>query len=180
MSETLIAQLMAEASGGSQDAWNQLVERYERLVWSVVRGFRFDDATSADVVQTVWLRFVEHLDRIRSPGAVPSWLATTARNESIRVSKARRRQVPIEFIQDIPDSAVPGPAELVEDSQEAAAAVAAFQGLSGQCQELLRLLIAEPPLDYEAISLMIGKPIGSIGPTRGRCLDRLRRLMESR
>lgn len=159
---------------------DELVDRYERLVWSVVRGFRFDDATSADVVQTVWLRFVEHLDRIRSPGAVPSWLATTARNEAIRVSKARRRQIPVEFTFDIPDSAVPSPADQYEELDETLAAVTAFGTLSDQCQELLRLLIAEPPLDYEEISGLIGKPIGSIGPTRGRCLDRLRRIMESR
>jgi RNA polymerase sigma factor (sigma-70 family) len=177
MTASSVGDLLARAAAGDQSAWDALVGSYERLVWSVVRGFRFDDATTADVFQTVWLRFVEHIQRIRSPDAVASWLATTARHESIRVSRARARQVPTDFEYDLPDTSAPSPAERAELAAEEMAAVEAFSRLGEPCQELLRLLIAEPPLDYEAISGITGRPVGSIGPTRGRCLDRLRRLM---
>lgn len=175
-----VAELMERASLGDQEAWNDLVDRFDRLVWSVIRGFRLDDATSRDVSQTVWLRLVENLDKIRSPDAVGSWLATTARHESIRVSKARRRMVPVEFEYDFEDTASPSPAERLIDSDEQFEALEAFGQLSDACQELIRLLIADPPLDYETISRITGRPIGAIGPTRGRCLERLRRLMETR
>jgi RNA polymerase sigma factor (sigma-70 family) len=180
MSTTTVAELMERASLGDQDAWNGLVERFERLVWSIIRGFRLDEATTRDVSQTVWLRFVENLGKIRSPEAVGSWLATTARRESIRVSKARRRMVPVEFEYDFEDTSSPSPVERLIDSDEQMEALEAFSQLSDVCQELIRLLIADPPLDYETISAMTGRPIGAIGPTRGRCLDRLRRLMEAR
>lgn len=180
MAASHVGELIERAASGDQPAWDALVEQYERLVWSVIRRFRLDDATTADVFQTVWLRFVEHIDRIRSPEAVASWLATTARHESIRVSKARRRQIPTEFEYDVPDTASPSPGERLEANEEQLVAVEAFAQLSEQCQELLRLLIAEPPLDYDTISALTGRPVGSIGPTRGRCLERLRRLMEAR
>lgn len=180
MTASGVGDLIERAASGDQAAWNSLVDSYQRLVWSVIRGFRLDDATSADVFQTVWLRFVEHIERIRTPEAVASWLATTARHEAIRVSKARRRQVPTEFEYDIPDTNTPSPGELAESAEDERAAVEAFGRLGEHCQELLRLLIADPPLDYETISEITGRPIGSIGPTRGRCLDRLRRLMEAR
>lgn len=180
MQAATVAELIERASGGDSEAWNGLVERFERLVWSVIRGFRLDDATTRDVFQTVWLRFVENLDKIRSPDAVGSWLATTARHEAIRVSKARRRMVPVEFEYDFEDLSTPSPAEQVEDADERLEALDAFARLNDTCQELLRLLIVDPPLGYEEIARVTGRPVGSIGPTRGRCLDRLRQLMEAR
>ena len=175
-----VAELMERASTGDQDAWNGLVERFERLVWSVIRGFRLDEATTRDVSQTVWLRFVENLGRIRSPEAVGSWLATTARHEAIRVSKARRRMVPVDFEYDFEDTSAPSPVERVIDLDEQIEALEAFAQLPDACQELVRLLIADPPLDYETIAQVTGRPIGAIGPTRGRCLERLRRIMGTR
>lgn len=180
MSTGSVAELMERASAGDQEAWNGLVERFERLVWSIIRGFRLDEATTRDVSQTVWLRFVENLGRIHSPEAVGSWLATTARHEAIRVSKARRRMVPVDFEYDFEDTVAPSPLERVVDKDEQIEALEAFAQLNDVCQELIRLLIAEPPLDYETISEMTGRPIGAIGPTRGRCLERLRRIMEAR
>lgn len=180
MSTPSVADLMERAAAGEQDAWNGLVERFERLVWSVIRGFHLDDATTRDVSQTVWLRFVENLGKIRQPDAVGSWLATTARHESIRVSQARRRLVPVDFEYDFEDVGSPSPVERMIDADEQADVVDAFSRLSDGCQELLRLLISDPPLDYGTISSMTGRPVGAIGPTRGRCLDRLRQLLEAR
>lgn len=179
MTETSVAELLAAAENGSQRAWDALVDRYGRLVWSVVRGFRLDSATAADVSQTVWLRLVEHCGRIRDPERLPAWLATTARNESIRASRKLAKAVPAEFSVEVADDrAAPLDERLLEDEQ-LRAALAAFEQMAPKCQELLRLLCMDPPLDYEAISRTLDMPIGSIGPTRSRCLERLRRHMET-
>ncbi len=171
------AELLAAAGGGSAQAWDQLVERYERLVWSVVRSFRLDEAASADVAQTVWLRLIEHCDRIRNPDGLASWLATTTRHEAIRTSKLQRRQTPSNFEFDVEDTTAASFDELLVDSEDRATLIVAFRQLPDDAQQLLRLLTADPPLDYETIAEIIDRPIGSIGPTRARCLDRLRSLM---
>jgi RNA polymerase sigma factor (sigma-70 family) len=180
MSERTATELVTAAGNGDQVAWDALVDRYGRLVWSVVRGFRLDQASAADVSQTVWLRLVENLDRIRDPERLASWLATTARNESIRAKRKMAKAVPTEFEFDLVDeTAAPLDERLISDERTAHVA-SAFNELSPSCQQLLRLLTADPPLDYEAISSMIDRPIGSIGPTRARCLERLRRVLEMR
>lgn len=178
MSETSVAELLAAAEAGSQSAWDALVDRYGRLVWSVVRGFRFDAATAADVSQTVWLRLVEHCGRIRDPERLPSWLATTARNESIRASRRLARAVPTEFSVEVADDAAPSVDERVLEDEQLAEVLAAFDGISPRCRELLGLLCTDPPLDYATISGLLDIPVGSIGPTRSRCLGRLRRILE--
>lgn len=171
-------ELLAAAGEGDQRAWDALVDRFGRLVWSVIRGFRLDAASAADVSQTVWLRLVENLDRIRDPERLASWLATTARNESIRSKRKLSRSVPTDFEFDVADPvAAPLDERLIRDEAVAGVA-AAFNELSPSCQQLLRLLTEDPPLDYETISEMIDRPIGSIGPTRARCLERLRRVLE--
>lgn len=180
MTETPVAELLVAAGAGSQDAWNALVDRYGRLVWSVVRGFRFDSATAADVSQTVWLRLVEHCDRIRDPERLASWLATTARNESIRASRRLARAIPTEFSVEVADETAPQLDERLLDDEQLGEVLGAFGEMSSKCREILELLCTDPPLDYEAISEILGMPIGSIGPTRARCIDRLRRLLERR
>lgn len=174
-----VAELLAEAATGSQEAWNAIVARYERLVWSVVRSFRLDQASALDVTQTVWLRLVEHHARIRDPQSLPSWLATTARNESIRTLNRMKRQTPSAFEYDVADVSAAPVDDGLMSSEERAAMARAFQTLGDDCQQLMRLLTADPPLDYETISQLIGRPVGSIGPTRGRCIKRLRELLEA-
>jgi RNA polymerase sigma factor (sigma-70 family) len=149
-------------------------------VWSVVRGFRFDAATAADVSQTVWLRLVEHCDRIRDPERLASWLATTARNESIRASRRQSRTIPTEFSVEVADDSAPPVDERVLEDEQLGEVLGAFGEMSPKCREILELLCTDPPLDYEAISEILGMPIGSIGPTRSRCIERLRRLLERR
>jgi RNA polymerase sigma factor (sigma-70 family) len=180
MSKTSVAELLTAAEQGSQEAWDALVERYGRLVWSVVRGFRFDAATAADVSQTVWLRLVEHCGRIRDPERLASWLATTARNESIRASRRLSRAVPTEFSVELADDGAPSLDERLLDDEQLREVLGAFEQVSDKCRDLLRLLCTDPPLEYEDISTMLEMPIGSIGPTRARCLDRMRRLLEKR
>ena len=178
MAETTVGQLLEAAATGDRLAWDALVDRYGRLVWSVVRSFGLDQATAADVTQTVWLRLVEHCGNIRDPQRLPGWLATTARREAIRVLRVQRRQQPSDVVLDVADRSSPLPDELLLDDELSREVYGAFRHLSQACQQLLRLLTEEPRLDYGTIGRMVGRPVGSIGPTRARCIAQLRRLLE--
>lgn len=169
--------LLAAAASGDQSAWDGLVARFENLVWATVRSFRLGDARSADVVQTTWLRLVESIDRINDPERLGGWLATTARRECLRVLRDSGRSVPVgdEDILDRADTtewAEPD-ATLLRDERDGAL-WRAFGRIAERCQRLLRLLTADPAPTYEDIGQAMEMPIGSIGPTRQRCLDRLR------
>ena len=172
-------ELLARAAEGDQEAWDALVDRFSQMVWSIARGFRLDDATAKDVTQTVWLRLVENLDRLTDPERLPGWLATTCRREALRVKGLRDRMIPTEFEYDIADETPSLEAMLVEDEQ-AREVLVAFEELSDDCRQLLRLLCADPPLSYEEIAEMVGRPIGSLGPTRARCVERLKTAMSAR
>jgi RNA polymerase sigma factor (sigma-70 family) len=173
-----VGQLLHRAGNGDQKAWDELVDRYSRLVWSVARSFGLDDATAADVSQTVWLRLIEHSDRIRDPERLAGWLGTTTRREALRVIRGRRRQQPSEFVDNVADRVTPQPDELLIEDETTRTVFGAFGELSERCRQLLRLLCAEPRLDYATVAELVGRPIGSLGPTRARCLDQLRRLMQ--
>lgn len=166
-------ELLTLAANGEQSAWEALVDRFGNVVWSVARGYRLDDATAKDVSQAVWLKLVENVDNIRDPERLPGWLATTCRREAMKVSKARDRAIPTEFEHDVED---PGSSldELLIDDEEHRFIVQAFKTLDDVCRQLLRLIIVEPPLSYEEISDATGRPIGSLGPTRARCLEKLK------
>ncbi len=178
MSAPSTTELVAATLQEDRAAWNAIVDRYQRLVWSVVRGYRLGDASSADVAQTVWLRLVENLDRIREPERLPSWLCATAKNEALRILRSRQRLVPTDFEYDIPDPAAHQFDESLIQDERMIRLAGAFAEISGDCQHLLRLLATDPPLDYDAIAELIGRPKGSIGPTRARCIARLHRIME--
>jgi RNA polymerase sigma factor (sigma-70 family) len=171
-------ELLTSAAAGDQAAWNALVDRFGQMVWSVARSFRLDDATAKDVSQTVWLRLVENLDRIGDPERLPGWLATTCRREAMRVINLQGRAIPSEFEFDLEDKTPSMESMLIED-EEVREVVAVFHTLSDECRQLLRLLTAEPPLSYEEISEIIDRPVGSLGPTRARCIERLKSSMRS-
>ena len=171
-----VAELVRAAADGDRAAWHGLVDRYNGLVWSVARSHRLSTVDASDVVQTTWLRLVEHLDRLQDPERVGAWLATTARRECLRTLRHSARMV-------VSDE----PPEQVTEAQLDAALLAeerdralwqAFGGLSERCQTLLRILVADPPPSYDEIGAALDMPIGSIGPTRARCLERLRGLAE--
>lgn len=169
-----LTDLVAAARGGSEAAWNDLVDRFGRLVWHVVRGFRMSDAAAEDVYQTTWLRLAEHLDRIRDPASLGGWLARTARNECLRVVKlGGRENLRSDLDLGLADPEAPvGHTVEIEDRNEIL--WQAFAALPEPCQRLLRLLMAEPPLSYDRVSELLDIAVGSIGPTRGRCLAKLR------
>lgn len=166
-------ELLTLAATGEQAAWDALVDRFGQMVWSVARGLRLDDATAKDVSQTVWLKLIENIDNIRDPDRLPGWLATTCRREALRVAKGRDRDFPTEFAYDVEDKS-PTLDELLVSEEENRSIVAAFNTLDDMCRQLLRLMIIEPPLSYEEISAATGRPIGSLGPTRARCLEKLK------
>lgn len=171
------AELLTRAADGDQRAWAELVDRYERLVWAVVRTYRLGDGGSADVAQTVWLKLAQYATRIREPEHLAAWLATTARNEALRLQKRHDRVDLVDEWADHADTNVGDPEDRLIDDELHAQLHAAMEQLAEPCQQLLRLLSTDPPLDYQTISQLTGRPIGSIGPTRGRCLNELRKKM---
>lgn len=171
--------LVRAAAAGDQAAWDALVKRFAGLVWSIARAHRLGSADAADVSQTAWLRLVENLGRLRDPDRVGAWLATTTRNECLRVIRRSGRQVPTDLDAGIDleadeHLAPPVDAGLLVGERDAQL-WKAFSAISERCQALLRLLIADPPPTYEEIGSVLGMPVGSIGPTRARCLEHLRR-----
>ena len=174
-----ITVLVKSAAAGDQAAWDALVARYTNLLWSVARGCRLDRADAADVVQVAWLRLVEHLPELRDPERVGAWLATTVRRECLLVISRRRRGVPVddEVLAGLPDDSPPLDAALLAQEQ-ATDLWAAFEQIAPRCQRLLRVLMADPPPSYSDVSAALDMPVGSIGPTRSRCLDRLRDLLD--
>jgi RNA polymerase sigma factor (sigma-70 family) len=163
------------ARNGDRKAWNSLVARYSGLIWGVARAHRLGDADAADVYQTTWLRLVEHLDEIRNPEGLGSWLATTARHECLRVLRVGQRHVltdGFDLTEQAADEAALD-ARLLAGERDAAL-WRAFSEISARCRRLLRMLVADPPPSYEEVGAALDMPIGSIGPTRGRCLGQLR------
>jgi RNA polymerase sigma factor (sigma-70 family) len=169
--------LVHAARAGSQDAWNALVDRFLPLVTAVIARYRLSAADADDVNQTVWLRLVENLETIREPRAVPGWLVTTSKNESLRIIRRRGRDTPVDphgATLDHLGSSTPDLDEELMREEAAQALREAMLELSQARRDLLSLLLADPPLPYEEISRRLGIPIGSIGPTRARALEQLR------
>jgi len=172
-----VIDLVIRAGIGERSAWDALVERYSPLIWSICRRWQLDRADTEDVSQAVWLRLMEQLDNLRDPAALPGWLATTTQRECCRVRRGRYRladgQVP--DAENLPDQRTPTAEDELLIAERHAALRGAIMDLPANCQRLLALLIAEPPVPYAEISARLGIAVGSIGPNRGRCLDRLRR-----
>jgi RNA polymerase sigma factor (sigma-70 family) len=175
---TDVALLVAAAAQGDEEAWGELVDRYTPLLVSVLLRFRLSSAERQDVAQTVWLRLIEHLGSLREPRALPQWLITTAQREALRSATASTRMRPT----DLQDEA--WASRLVsEDDQDAdlvrserhAALLEGFAVLSPRQRQLLLMLSEDPPVPYAEISRRTGIPVGAIGPTRARALERLRR-----
>ncbi|MGC9665452.1 RNA polymerase sigma factor [Planosporangium sp. 12N6] len=186
MTETPVDALVSAAARGDEDAWSELVARYTPLVFSVIAGYRLGPADAADANQTVWLRLVEHLGDIHEPRTLPRWLVTTARHECLRLLRAGRRTQPFDPLATPVDGA--GPAGVdgtagVDDAglddhllrvERQQVLRDAFGQLPARCRILLAMLVTDPPASYEEISERLDLPVGSIGPTRARCLEKLR------
>ena len=167
-------ELVRAAARGNQSAWNEIVERFQGLVWATARAHRLTHADAADVAQTTWLRLVEHLDRIREPERLGAWLATTARHESLRHIRLHGRELPSDEADTFEAPADDAPELALLGEERDAALWRAFARLGERCQSLLRLLVAQDEPSYEEIGAALDMPIGAIGPTRMRCLEKLR------
>jgi RNA polymerase sigma factor (sigma-70 family) len=168
-------ELVRAAAAGDASAWNGLVDRFGRLVWAVTRSFGLNEADGADVSQTAWLRLVENLDRLTDPDRVGAWLATTARRECLHILRRAGRTMPTDSLDELDSPSDQSVDRAILARVEGDAVWRALETIPLRCQTLLRLLVAEPPISYEDISAALDMPVGSIGPTRGRCLDRLRK-----
>lgn len=170
--------LVARVRAGDQDAWLVLTDRYTNLLWSVARSMGLNRADAADAVQTAWLRLVERLDSVREPEHLGSWLVTTVRRESMLMTRrsARVRLGPADGWENLPGAGDPLDEALLREERDVAL-WKAFRALTPRCQSLLRVLMADPPPSYAEVSSALHMPVGSIGPTRLRCLGVLRKIM---
>ena len=173
-----VTALVTRVGEGDQEAWNEIIERYAPLVWSICLRYQLNRQDIDDVGQSVWLLLVEHIGNLREAAALPGWLATTTRHECLRVLRAGRRQdyagLPPEEQMPSDPAAATVEQELIEAERNAALR-AALAELPDRCRELLSMLISDPPPAYAEISATLGIAVGSIGPIRARCLGRLRR-----
>jgi RNA polymerase sigma factor (sigma-70 family) len=173
---------LAAAAKGDQQAWDTIVNRYSDLVWAVARGFRLNSADTSDVTQATWLRLVEHLTDIRDGERLGAWLATTARREALGLLRRGRRDIPVEStgLAEPDRGDEESPEQQILRTEEDSLLWKAFRRLGAQCQRLLRVLLVDPPLAYAEVGAALGMPVGSIGPTRARCLSALRALLKER
>ena len=168
-----VTELVTAALKGDQAAWNNIISRYETLVYAVVVRHRVFGADADDVSQIVWLRLVEHLGDLREPRALPMWLVVTTRNECLRLINERRRLQPLTecpaMAADQPD---PDEGILLEERRQVQ--LEAIAELPDRQRDLLLLFINKPATTYAEAATRLGMQIGSVGPTRGRAMDRLR------
>jgi RNA polymerase sigma factor (sigma-70 family) len=170
--------LVTAAAGGDRAAWDALVAAYGGLIWTVARNHRLSAGDAGDVSQTTWLRLVENIDRLSEPSRVGAWLATTARRECLRLlGRAKRTVLSGEELD--PDSdrlrlATPEADSALLAAERDEEVRRAFDRLTPRCRDLLQLLLLDPAPSYDEISAALDIPVGSIGPTRGRCLEKLR------
>jgi len=165
--------LASRALEGDADAWEALVNRLSRVVWKVIYSYRLSAADREDAYAATFYRLYDDLASVRDATALPAWMATTARNEVHALLRAKGRLVPTETLPLQEFDPGEHDAALLDD-EVLARVKRAFGTLSAKQQALLRLLTADPPLTYEEIGRLLDIPHGSIGPTRGRCLDQLR------
>ena len=170
------ADLLRAAAGGDCSAWEELVSRYGRAVRATVAAFRLQEADAADAVQNTWLRMLERGHTIRDPERLGGWLMTTAGRECLTVIHRRRREVPVDVTAE-PATQNPGPEALAlaDDIRREVAAV--VDGLIGRRRQLVDALFYGPDQSYAELSRDCDIPIGSIGPTRARCIAKLRPLL---
>lgn len=182
------AELITACRRNEPRAWERLVLRFERLIYTVPRRAGLDADAAANVFQTVFVRLHEHLDTLTQPDRVQAWLVTTARRETLRWLRERQRSVPLRLpAADGDDDADeidpvdpdPLPEDLLDELQQRHRARTALAALQEPCQSLLGLLYgADDAPPYAEIAARLGMAVGSIGPTRARCLEKLREAMQ--
>lgn len=181
------AGLVLACRRGEADAWNVLVNRYQRLIYTIPRRAGLDEDQAAEVFQRTFARLLENLDRIRQPESIHAWLVTTARRETLRLLRQQSTEQSLSYA-DYPDNKLRGdalliddplPNELLERLEEQHLLRLAMTSIDERCRCLLTLLYSrtDPP-SYAEVAVVLDMPEGSLGPTRARCLEKLRHLLE--
>jgi RNA polymerase sigma factor (sigma-70 family) len=175
-----VVALVQKAREADPDAWKELVSRFGGMIAATGRRYRLTAADVAELQQTTWLRLVENLHRIEQPERVGGWLATTARRESLQLLKRASKYGPAgdQMIENMADRHLPEPDARPIAEERGTVLNVAWERLQPRCQRLLSLLISDDPQSYKDVSKLLEMPVGSIGPTRARCLEHLRRLVE--
>jgi RNA polymerase sigma factor (sigma-70 family) len=173
-SDTELVDLVRAGGEGRERAWNELLERHTPRMYGVARSFDIDPQTAEDLVQTAWLRFIERAHQLRDAELVGAWLCTIVRNEARRLV-TRRRTVPVADAGERLAAATDPSEARLEQDERVIALRSAFAKLGTECRQLLKLLLVDPPLSYDEIATVLGRPRGSLGPTRQRCIEQLRK-----
>lgn len=180
MSDEEVRDLVRAAASGDRAAWDTVVERYVALLWAIARRHGLSHADAADVVQNTWLRLLEHIDDVREPARIGSWLATVAQREALNCIAHRNR-----YVLSCDDQAFDGQDRLLPDVDDAlirremaVAARHALDSLPPTWRTVVELLSLDSPPSYQQIGADLGLPVGSIGPTRGRAVRRIRELVD--
>lgn len=171
---------LERARSGDQGGLAEVVGELNPVLWQVARAQGLGPEDAADAVQTAWLELVRRLAEIRSPQALTSWLVTITRREAWRLRERSRKPLPggDTMLAGLPDGG-PGPAEDLLEHERDRVLWRHFRRLSQRCQELLRIVAMVDRPDYTVTAEALGMPRGSIGPTRGRCLAKLRAMLQS-
>lgn len=172
------AALVRAAADGDQGAWTRLVDGHRNLLHSIAKGYRLGDAQVDDIVQTAWLRLVEHIGELREPERVTSWLVTTVRRECLTVLRATRRELPTLSEDDQFWGSTGSAEDEVLEEQDREQVRQALGRLPQRQRAVLQTLMWAPELDYREVGVVLSMPVGSIGPTRGRALLRIRELLD--
>jgi RNA polymerase sigma factor (sigma-70 family) len=159
---------------GQDSAMADLVAMLTPILWHTVRAQRLDPVTTEDVLQTTWLALINSADRIVDSRSVLQWLIVSARREAWRVARGLARQTPQELTDDEFTSAEESPESHLLRSDTERLLWAHLAKLPDRCRALLRVIAFADRPDYSELAKSLGMPVGSIGPTRGRCLAKLR------
>lgn len=179
------AELVERCRRGEEQAWALLVRRYQRLVYTIVLRVGLDQHAAADVFQTVFSRLLDHLPRIAQPDRLRAWIVTCAKREALLQRARARRTVSLSPVEDAqgPSSTLeladeaPLPEEVLSGLQQAHVVREALERMDERCRSLLVLMFQDEEPAYQEIARRMDMPVGSIGPTRARCLDKLRRML---
>jgi RNA polymerase sigma factor (sigma-70 family) len=174
--ENSLPEMVAAAVAGERDAWHSIVDRFDPLVLSIIRRYRLSQADGEDVRQTVWLRLVENLKKLRDPRALPGWIGTTTKNEAVRILAERHRLQPVdpEVQAELTATDQTDLDEGVILLERRRAVRESLIELSAERRKLMLLLFADSRVSYQRVGRQLGIPVGSIGPTRARCLNQLK------
>lgn len=180
------AALVSRCLRGEAAAWAVLVRRYQRLVYAIALRMGFDDHAAADVFQTVFARLVKHMPSIENPNLLHAWIVTTAKREALLQRQRAERTVSMTLPDDgdehvpadwdVPDDALL-PDEALAELQQQNQVRNAVDRLDERCRSLLLMLFGDDDIPYADVARSLGVPVGSLGPTRARCLEKLRRLV---